>query len=429
MSNVILKCEITSARFQNDHHIIAERLLKHIDSCKRVDKNGSVSFSPDFSFDGYQEVLQDILVLSQGVPHNEFGRIVWLSLVNSAKEGRITSDIFLRHASELEKEYLSRQPKHYILVSEISISSNDDLPRFRVGSSTISFPKKLPTDFLHGRAEVLEKAKYALHAATPENYRWVRVTVNSKGDGAAANTALDALHLLLGVWNLSLNSGSRVSWGGKREPVNTVTLGPIHTVHFLSGKLEREVWWFDPNYCGPITPRSLGKDIERIVQFWYWVKRRLLKVPYRNQLEEWIRLYNQALDEKDWSTSYIRLWQVLETATNTSNGNHQVTVRRVAFLYADREFNHAFIDHLRNMRNQLVHESADKSTMESHLFLLKNYVETLLLFHLKQAGQFRTLGEVSEFLDLPTSIVDLTKRSDLFKKAIRFREPVIPRLT
>lgn len=423
MSNGLLKCEITAARFQGDHHILAERLLSHIDSCKHVSNQGSVSFSPDFSFDGYQEVLQDILVLSQDIPHSELGRIVWLSLVNSAKEGKITSDIFLRYASELEKEYLSRQPKRYILVSEISVSSNDDLPRFRVGNSTISFPKKLPTGFLHSRTGVLEKAKYALHAATPENYRWARVTLDSKGDGEAANKALDALHLLLGVWNISLSSSGRKSWVGKRKPVNTVTLGPIHTVHFLSGKLEREIWWFDPNYCGSIPSRSLGKDVERVVQFWYGVKRKLMKIPYRNHLEKWIRLYNQALDEKDWSTSYIRLWQVLEAATNTSDGSHKVTVRRVAFLYPDREFNHAFIDHLRNMRNQLVHESADKNTMETHLFLLKNYVEDILLFHLRQAGQFRTLGEVSEFLDLPTSIVDLTKRSDLFKKAIRFRKP------
>lgn len=418
----------TAVKFRNDQHILAERLLRDIDSCKRIDSHGSVSFSPDFSFDSYQAVLQDIIVLSQGVPQNEFRRIVWLALVNSAKQGKITPDIFLRHAGELEKEYLSRRPKRYILISEISVNFFDDLPKFRVGSSTISFPKKLPTGFHNGRSEVLERAKHALHAVNPENYRWVRVAVDGKGDGAAANAALDALHLLLGVWNLSLNSVSRVSWGGRRKPVNTVTLGPIHTVHLLSGKLERDVWWFDPNYCGAIAPRSLGQDVDRIVQFWNWVKRRLLKIPYRDQLEEWMRLYNQALDEKDWSTSYIRLWQVLETATNTSDGNHKVTVRRVAFLYEDRELNHAFIDHLRNMRNQLVHESADKSTMESHLFLLKNYVEALLLFHLKQAGQFRTLGEVSEFLDLPTSIADLTKRSDLFKKAIRFRTPVVSEL-
>lgn len=413
------------AEFSKDRQILADHLLRHIDSCKRVDQQGKVSFSAGFRFDGYEEILQGILMLARDVPQNEFHRIVWLSLVNTAKEGQITAALFLRHASELEKEFISRQPKRYILISEISVSSFDELPVFKVGSATISFPKKLSASFYRNRAEVLEKAKHSLHAPIPENYRLVRVAVDSKGDGAAANISLDALHLLLGIWNISLNSNMRVSWGGSRKPVNTVSLGPIHTVHSQTGKLERKVWWFDPNYCGAIQTKSLSRNIKQIVQFWNWVKRRLQRVPYRDQLEQWVRLYNRALDEKDWSTSYVRLWQVLEAATNTSDGNHKVTIKRVAFLYLDRDFHYAFLDHLRNMRNQLVHESADNDTTESHLYLLKNYVEELLLFHLEQAGQFRTLGDVSEYLDLPASIVDLTKRVKLFRKVIRIRKKIL----
>lgn len=413
------------AEFSKEHHILAEHLFVRIDSCKRVDRLGNVSFSAGFQFEGYQEVLQDIILLSRDVPQNEFQRIVWHSLVNAAKEGQVTSGLFLKHASELEKEYISRQPKRYILISEISVNSFDDLPAFKVGNATISFPRKLSSGFSRSRDEVLKEAKHSLHAPLPESYRFVRVAVDSKGEGAAANMALDALHLLLGIWNLSLNSDFRVSWGGRRKPVNTVTLGPIHTVHTLSGTLERKVWWFDPNYCGAISSRPLSQNIKQIIQYRSWVKHRLLKIPYRDQLEQWIRLYNRALDEKDWSTSYIRLWQVLEAATNTSDGNHKVTIKRVAFLYLDKDFNYAFLDHLRNMRNQLVHESADKETMESHLYLLKNYVEDLLIFHLGQAGKFRTLGEFSELLDLPASIADLTKRRNLLKKAVRLRKPKI----
>lgn len=219
------------AEFKKDHHLLAKRLLGYVDSCKQVNQQGGISFSSSFSFKGYQEVLQDIIVWSQGTPKNEFGRIVWLSLVNSAKEGTIVPDLFLRHASELEKEFLSRQSKRYILITEIAVNFLDDLPKFRIGGTTISFPKKLQTGFLRARSDVIENAKHALHAAIPENYRWVRAAVDSKGDGAAADTALDALHLLLGIWNLSLNSDFRVSWGGSRKAVNTITLGPVHTVH------------------------------------------------------------------------------------------------------------------------------------------------------------------------------------------------------
>ena len=410
------------ASFHKTHEPLAERLLSHINSCKRVVSSDNVSFEASLQFDGYQNVLQDIISLSADIPQSEFKRIVWRSLVNSAKEGTISSGLFLRHASELEQEYLSRRPKRYILISQVSVRYFDKLPSFKVGNAAVSFPTNLPSAFLRSRESVINSAKHALHAPPPENYRWVRVAVESKESASAASLALDALHLLLGIWNLRLNSSFRVSHGGRRKAVNTVVLGPIHTVHLSSGKLEREVWWFAPNYCGSIDAKSLGQDnIKHILQFHHWVRRKLLTIKYRDQVQKYIRLYNQSLVENDWSTSYIRLWQVLEAATNTSNGNHKETIRRVAFLYKDRDFHFAFLDHLRTMRNQLVHESAEKETMESNLYFLKNYVEDLLIFHLKQAGQFQNPGEASEFLDLPTSAVDLSKRLNMCKKAIRFR--------
>lgn len=92
------------------------------------------------------------------------------------------------------------------------------------------------------------------------------------------------------------------------------------------------------------------------------------------------------------------MWQVLEAATNTSSADYKVTIRRAAFVHSDDyEFHKKLLDHLRDLRNHMVHVADDLQTIESNLYLLKSYVEDILLFHFNHGADFDSFKEVSEF--------------------------------
>lgn len=404
---------------------VASRLLEVIDTRKKVDATtGKVSFEGGFGFLGEQNLLQDSLCFSREVPESEFPRIVWQSLVDAARSGKVSVDSFIRHAMRMESDYLSRRPNRYVMVTEVSIDRFETLPSFRINDVTISFPLQLSKNIVRHRAAIVEKARHSLHVKPPKNYRWVRASLLAKNDSGAAGKALDAVELLLGIWNLffNLGTGFRYTFSGPRKPVNTIMLGPLHTVHIPSGVLEHKRWWYQPNYCSAVAPKHFGPRIEELRRFTDTKRRQLKKVPYGGHIERFIRLYNRALEETDWSTSFVRLWQVLEAATITSkNENHKVTARRASAVYRDYNQHGAILDQLRSLRNVLVHETDEPSTIESNLFLLKNYVENLLIFHLHEGRRFSSLKESAQILDLLVRD-DLEKRLQVHRIAQRLRQ-------
>lgn len=403
---------------------LAARLLSEMNTIKNVETaTGKVSFRGGFGFQSAESLLDDLLVLNPAVPDTESPTITWQALVGAAREGDITTKSFLKQAGRLESEYLSRVPKRYVLITEVSLNSSDSVPGASFDGLRITFPQRIPGTFAKARSAILREAGHSLHAQPPNNYRWVRVGVSEKSDAAAADLALKGLHLLVGLWNLWLNMGTgiRQTFKGPRKPVNVIALGPVHTVHRPSGALERQVWWYEPNYLAALPVKSLGANADRLTRFAGTTRQRLQRLPYRRKVEDYIRFYGRALDERDWSTSFIRLWQALEAATNTVNETYKVTVRRAAFIYRDHSYHTEVLDHLREYRNRLVHADGESKTIESKLYLLKMYVEDIIMFHVENGRGFSSLAEVSEFLDLPASSSEVTRRLRLLETARRLR--------
>lgn len=406
---------------------LAEQLLTGIDSVKLVDhQTGKVSFKVGFDFETSHRLLEDLLALNSSIPDTELHRIVWQSMVASAKSGKITVQSFLAEAGRLEHQYLSCRPKRFVLLTQVSLSNFDKIAGARFSGGTISFPKSIPKAFSMARRAILIDAQHSLHTKAPANYRWVRVGVTEKSEAAAVELALKALHLLLGLWNLWLNKGTgfRRTFKGPRKPVNSISLGPIHTVHSPSGKIEREVWWYEPNYFAPIIPKSLGSDFQGMCRFASVMRSRLRRIQYHEKLEGIIRYYNRALDEHDWSTSFIRLWQALEVATHTINEPYSVTVRRTSFIYKDWQLRGNVLEHLREYRNKLVHFGDESESIESNLYLLKGYVEDMLMFHLNEGPRFSSMTEFAQFVNLPADEQAFKKQFRLMQIARTLRNHV-----
>jgi hypothetical protein len=184
--------------------------------------------------------------------------------------------------------------------------------------------------------------------------------------------------------------------------------------------MDRNVGWYDTTYIAPLQAKRLGDDARNMRSFSDRMRRRLRRVAYASAIEECIRLYNRALDEHDASTSFLRMWQALEAATNTVNNRQADPVRRAAFLYSDYEIAAADLANLRDSRNRLVHSGDSPLQVDDNLFRLRYYVEHLLMFHSVRGAGFTSMEDVSEFLDLPHSVVDLLRKLRLVRKATRW---------
>lgn len=258
-------------------------------------------------------------------------------------------------------------------------------------------------------------------------YTPVRVSVRAKTYDEAYEKAFNSLDLLRGFWNLHVNRrvGLRSS-SGIRKPVNRIVLGPIHSLHKPSGELASEYPLIEPDYVGPLRPHRLNDIWEGIEAFKREVRGSLARIPYPSELEGALLRYVRALDRRDWNTSFVQLWGLLEYLTGTSRARYEVTEERALFLIrrSKRDFHRQIFGHLTGYRNRTVHAGYETEAIETLLFQLKRYVEIALMFHLGQAPRFDSIEEAASFMSLPPHLPDLRKREQLTRRAIEFQARV-----
>lgn len=399
----------------------AARLVDEIAQQAKFDPaTRSVTFSDAFLMDERELLLFDLLVFHPEVTPDEGRRMLSGALFAAAVPPGLSIRRFESELNAREKIHLSQPVERHVLVTQVSIDRRVDMPRMVEDGVTISLPAAIPTAFSEARDAMLKHATHSLYGSAPQDYRWIRASVSAKTPMSAGRRALDAIEFRMGLLNLGVNRRTGVRWSsGQREPVSSVALAPVHTLHRPSGRPSCESWWYEPGFIAPLKPQS--KPIPDALDFCERALHRLARVPYAARYKDWIRFYGRAMGERNWTTSFILLWQTLESVTATANAKYDMTVRRASFLYDDFELSRRVLENLRVCRNALVHAQIDYSDMEHRMYMLKRHVEHLLVFHLQHAGDFATVDEAGQFLDLPASANDLRKRLGLVAKAARFR--------
>jgi len=288
-----------------------------------------------------------------------------------------------------------------------------------------SFPSKQSRKFKIKANSLLQSCKKSLFAEPPENYSNIRIYVSAKSNHDAVNKALDYIDFIRGVWNWVLNRRHhiRMSWGSKPQPINKIIPGPLHTLHYPSGKLAiDDTWWYEPSYLGEISALNPSKDdIELLYSNFYTVRKKLNSCDYSNVIQDAIIRYTRALDERNWNTAYLKLWGILELLTDTGRVSYGHTVKRAAFLFEDRDYYYHLLQLLKEYRNKYVHLDQKNTEMETYLYQLKNVVEVLLTFHISNKFHFSSIQDAAEFLNLPHNEKSLNAKLQRLNSAQKFR--------
>lgn len=400
-----------------------------LEKIRVYDDLGRHSGFSGFEYEDFVSVMQSSLSFSSDIPEVERRRIIALSIRAVAQRGTITPKALIGEFSKQENLYLDRKPQEYVLVTNLSMRYLPDFRRSAILGSPITISPKLPKQFV--RKPVIDLARPRFFGDFPTNYSYVRVLIKSRSEFEAAEKAQDALDLLRGLWNFSLNySGGHRRIFSKKEPINQIVLGPLQTLHKRNGELATRDYWYESDYIGPLPCFDMRSRQNRVKKEVTAMRQYLAKSAYRRDIEDAIRQYTRALDTRDYNNAFLGLWRVMEKLTATTRQGYDITIRRASFLWGDSKFAEQVLRHLKTYRNRTVHEGTNTSEIETYLFQIKHYVEALLNFHIHSCKVFKfsSLKDAAGFFDHPsdvpilqTKLEELRNQMNIVRKAIKFR--------
>ena len=385
-----------------------------------TNNEGNVGFEA-IEFQRLRPLLEHAFDFLDDVPETARRRFANEAAFAAAKSPPITEKSLRSRASRLRNAYLKMQPEPYTLATSLSFQPFAALSKCSLEGTHFTFTAKLPERYSRQSVEHLFTGR--LHDHLPKKYAVVRVRVKARSAFEAAPAALESLDYLRGIWNFRLNRGtvSRTVFGPSR-PINSIVLGPIHTLHHVDGGLAAQSFWYEPSFNTDHKPHRLQKEWDKVRAEFATVRNVVSKSSYATELREGFVRYTRALDPTDHEASFLKLWSLLEFLTGTGNARYDDTIRRILFLYGDQSRERLILDHLRARRNATVHSSESSSHMESFAFQAKGFAETLLLFHLRHSRRFSSLSDAGNWLHLPSDPHALQSRIDAYKRALKFRQ-------
>lgn len=403
-------------RKDTDHALLVGRAQR-----AKVDGDQSGFLSGASVTSEFDLVLSGCLELDNEIPELERNRIVLKVSQAARSASTIDAKLLLSEASKHETEYLQRPKVAYRLLTEVSLSSSLRVPRTRVKEVTLTFAPGKSVGF-DKRDAAFKAAAHTLGFSLPAGYVRLSAYVNARSTHEAVELALNSIDLTRASWNLAVNRGK--SWrysSGRPAPVNDIRLSPFHTLHKLDGSLATDSWWYDPSYAKPTGIYSQKQDkLNKLLSFAADVRDRLKSHQYRDDLETALIRYVRALDSSDLNDAFLRLWSLLEYLTDSTHDPYKVAARRAAFMFVDQERSRLVLTHLTNHRNRFVHTGSDSNQIEDLVFLLKRYVDALLLFHIGNRIGFKTRKDAALFMDIPPEEKKIDEKIELLKHARRY---------
>lgn len=402
--------------WKKNKNLKPEVVLAKLEGAKTVSDDKRVSFS----LWEYQEVMSVLVNMVEFPRHCngfDYGRIVATAVSNIARSATLDKFKVIDEINEIIKLENSTIEQEFHLLTKLSLGKPYPIEEMLLEKAKVKiFSESYPGKFL-GRDDVI--SKHPKISKTPENYANVIVSLKEKSVGRAATKSLRVLDLIRSLFCLFGNPTMEM-FGEQWMPINVVRLGSAHTVHKDSGEIASKDFWYEPNFAParvfrPSKPEVITKNCK-------WALEKLEIIPYAPILKDSLLRFVRALDERDQNTAMIRLWGAVEGLLAPSENNYDLVTRRCAFLFDDYDYHKQVLEHLREYRNANVHSGDQSDKAKMNCFSLQFYFYNIIIFHLKNQGEFSTLDEANSFLDLPLDNQTTKNRIRLLQKALKFRE-------
>lgn len=393
-------------------------IAREFEKIKNI-KNGKATFTA-FRFEDFITVLQTSLDFADGIPDVEKRGLVVKSVFECANRGEITRESLLKYINIVEQQFLKISFIDYNILTSISIKYLTKLNNIRINKNNIRFLPNTPSKY--DQQKIKNRLNKEGRKIPPYDYTKVIISSRGRSYSEAVNSALDSFEFIRGIWNFLVNRlVSRQIAPGSFNPVNPILLGPIHTLHKKNGQLVSDDYWYEPFFNEKIKIYDLNKQFEYIKSEEAVIRKKIRNLKYGEDIKRAFMRYNNALDYQDPNYTLLNLWSILEFLTSSSRGRYDQTISRTLFRYNDIDLARQVLEHLRDVRNRIVHSNEKDDRARYLVFQLKKFVEDMFLFHIHSKYHFNSLDEAAQLLDLSPDRKILKERIKLFKYARNYR--------
>ena len=395
-------------------------LIDRLKAARVSSPTGQVGFHA-VPFDFITSVLESGIDFTTEIPEADRRGLIHRGVKEASKQARFDLDLFEKQMALCENEYLSLPPRDYVLACSLRITNYKGVRRTSLGNATISFHRGLPVRF---DRTALSEQMQELSLSVPDNATHVLVRVSARTLSGAFENAQSSIDLMRGLWNYGLNARVvRRFHSGPPRPVNAILPGGVYTLHEPDGRLIPETFWYDQQTFRDSWTYNPDKHWPHAQAVALRFRARLRAIKYRADLETAFVRYTRALDHSDHDICFHRLWNVLEYLTVPPPGKYDKLISRAAFVapQKDHRLTCLVLEHLREVRNALIHEGGAHSNMEAYVYQLKRITELVLRFHLRNGMRFNSRGQAAEYLDIPTDLAILKQRVKDYRRVLRQR--------
>lgn len=200
-----------------------------------------------FAYEQLSTLLDSAVQFAPGISQG-VGRSLVAQAIRGAAAGKTITGKALREAlGRAESEYLKQPPVPRVMLTSVSLAYSTRLRGLALGDALLTFFPTMPLHY--DRTPFRERFKQ-LGVREPHEYSWVAVRVVTRSPQDAYIDALDALDFIRGVWNYLVNRGKhlRLTFGASRRPVNRIVNGPVQTVHRTNGRVDGDLFYYEPLY-------------------------------------------------------------------------------------------------------------------------------------------------------------------------------------
>lgn len=393
-------------------------ILEKLKAIRTLDGQ-SLMFS-GLEYNEYIHVLKSMIDVGKGISPDIANELIVKGFHEAAKNPVLSQKDVITAVAKAVREHLGKPNTPYWLLTTTNISTKTDLPGYRVNGCTINFYKNLPKKYSKARHAALSELSSWLTDRDEILSHYVVAQISEKSAHEAVERMLDAIDLLRGIWNLHTNKSMVISFGGRKKPINQITLGALHTLHDKSGAKACDTFWYEPDFFKNHAKVDFSKNGYKTLDFTNNVRKALKRNNYAKEIQQEIIRYTRALDSQDYNAVFIKLWAVLESLTHTLKDSYDKTIRRAAFLHVDPEYHRQVLEHLRQYRNRSIHQGAGENYIDTHVYQLKSYVERLLLFHIRNRFRFESIEDATRLMDLRPDEAALRREITLLQAGIKF---------
>lgn len=407
-------------KWRNRKGLKPDILLKRVESL--IVRDGDrISFN---GFDVFEVkvALETMIDFGENVSTSQREALVSRAVHRCAKTG-LSADRFM---SEINAGYTESQAKpdvEYFLLTTISLMPPFLFPDFKFGNCRIRLREKgFPKKFAGPRAELFRK--HDLREEEAKGIYSVVVSTQAKSPSDAADRCLEALNVFRAFLCLEVNARLTIDFGGRhgKKPINRVVLGECHTVHSASGEIAMNGYCYESNYVGMKPYKIAAKDHDIVCRNVRWLLRKTASMSYSRLLRRNLNRFVGAFDHPDHHSALIAGWACLESlATDQREANNDAISRRCSFLYGDSEFHRQILEHIREYRNNTVHDGALANRPSTVCHQLQRYFRRLVYFYLRTSDLFESREEANAFLDLHHEPEALGRKARLLRLAKKIR--------